>query len=94
MKTGTKLTGVVASCTLYAAYIDVNVYRKGKGGSYTKMNGMLHFSDFSDKVLLETDRKANSPSSIRNNVQVLTKGSPVTVYVKEVMKQAGYVNTI
>ena len=89
LKTGNNITGIVASCTPYAAYVDLNVYRKGKGGSFTKVNGMLHFSDFQDKVLLATDRKANAASTLRNNIQILTKGSEVTVYVKEVLKQAG-----
>lgn len=73
LKTGMKLEGTVASRTQYATFVNVNVIRKGKGGTFTEVNGMLHKADI-------------LPHSSKSQMQ---KGDAVTVYVKEVFKNSG-----
>ena len=92
LKTGMNFTGFISSLTQYAAFIDINIYRKAKGDTYKRVNGMLHFSDVStdevgNEVVFATNRHAYQSKA--KGIQVLDKGSPVTVYVKEVFKQAG-----
>ena len=92
LKTGMNFTGYISSLTQYAAFIDINIYRKAKGDTYKRVNGMLHFSDVStdevgNEVVFATNRHAYQSKA--KGIQVLDKGSPVTVYVKEVFKQAG-----
>lgn len=50
LKTGMKLDGVVTSCTNYACFVNVNVYRSSKGGSFSEVNGMLHRADSPTKL--------------------------------------------
>jgi hypothetical protein len=73
LKTGLQLKGIVASRNSYAAFIQANVYRKSKGGAFSEVLGMLHKNDA---------HESKSPLD-------LEKGSEVTVYVKEVMKNSG-----
>lgn len=41
LKTGMKLEGVVTSNTQYAVFVDTNVFRTSKGGTFTSVNGKL-----------------------------------------------------
>lgn len=84
MKTGMSFLGTVISVTQYAAFVDINVFRKSKGGTFTRVSGMLHYSDLADKAIFATNRKA-----MRTRLPVLDKGTRVKVYVKEVLKNAG-----
>jgi hypothetical protein len=95
LKTGFELQGTVITSTPYAAFISAKVFRKGKGGSFSEVNGMLHKNDISDQALLAlnppssgTNKKSNSLNS--NLADLLNRGSKLTVYVKEVYKNSGY----
>ncbi len=87
LKTGMNFTGVVSSITQYAAFVDIDVFRKAKGGVHARVNGMLHYSDLADKAVLATNKKAMQARN--RGIQVLDKGTTVTVFVKEVLKNAG-----
>ena len=93
LKTGHPLKGVVASSTAYAAFISAKVFRAGKGGSFTEVNGMLHKSDISPELLSSLKKKQKT--SIKNSKgkdsqgELLEKGTELDVYVKEVYKNSG-----
>ena len=72
LKTGMKLEGIVTSNTHYAAFINANIYRAAKGGTFTEVNGMLHRSESAAKLYDQA-----------------SKGSKITVYVREVYKNSG-----
>ena len=78
------MEGFVASCTPYAAFINAGVFRKGKGKRNVNVNGMLHKSDIDP----ETMAKLN-PRHGGRGYDFIEKGTPITVYVKEVYKQSG-----
>ena len=75
------------------------------GGTYSKVNAMLHKTDISPSTLqalrrhqssaLGINSKSNSANNadaavgVNGGVQLLSKGTPVTVFVKEVFKQSG-----
>ena len=88
LKTGVKLTGVVQSLTNYAAFLSCGVYRAGKGNTYTPVNGMLYVEDIPKGMALSSRRA----SSGRKSDEIIDRGSELTVYVKEVFKQSGYVS--
>lgn len=89
MKTGMKLEGVVASCTPYAAFMNVGVVRSSRGGRYIEVNGMLHRDDMhSDVQIMSNNRKRLSSSELEDKGMV-GKGRKMTVYVKEVYKNSG-----
>lgn len=101
LKTGMELEGVVQSCTAYAAFVSANVFRAGKAGSFQAINGMLHKVDIVDRSYLTVgNRKSSSRSnrgydSAENNVEgIISVGTRIKVYVKEVYKQSGYVVSI
>ena len=96
LKTGMALEGTVSSCTRYAAFIDVGVVRAGKGGVFTPVNGMLHQNDVNEGLTILSSNNRNAAMresrydrNDRYDDTKLVKGSPVTVYVKEVYKQSG-----
>lgn len=96
LKTGMELDGIVQSCTAYAAFISTGVYRAGKGGSFQAINGMLHKVDIVDRSYLAVGSRK---SSYRNNRGydssentadgIISVGTRIKVYVKEVYKQSG-----
>lgn len=86
LRTGMALEGTVMSCTPYAAFIDLHVYRASKGGSYASVNGMLHVDDI-DPALKQRGRV--NRNRISESLYSLERGVPLTVYVKEVFKNAG-----
>jgi DNA-directed RNA polymerase subunit E'/Rpb7 len=89
MKTGMKLEGVVASCTPYAAFVNVGVVRSGRGGRYIEVNGMLHRDDMhSDVTVMSNNRKRLTSDELADQGMV-GKGLKMTVYVKEVYKNSG-----
>jgi hypothetical protein len=96
LKTGMELDGIVQSCTAYAAFISAGVYRAGKAGSFQAINGMLHKVDIIDRSYLTVgSRKYGSRNnrgydSGENNVEgIISVGTRIKVYVKEVYKQSG-----
>lgn len=84
LTTGMQLQGVVDSCATYAAWLNVGIYRVGKGGRFVPVNAMLHKSDIELKLLKELQNYRST-----NFHNLLEKGTKVTVYVKEVSKQSG-----
>lgn len=95
IKTGLRLEGVVAHSTPYNAFINCKVYRRGKAGYLTEVQGMLNNEDIPSEVK-KIARKEYEMELLRNNEEInefkiplLPKGAPLTVYVKEVLKQAG-----
>jgi hypothetical protein len=96
LKTGMELEGIVQSCTAYAAFVSAGVYRAGKAGSFQAINGMLHKVDIIDKSFLTVgSRKSSSRNnrgydSSENTVEgIISVGTRIKVYVKEVYKQSG-----
>jgi hypothetical protein len=92
LKTGIQLTGIISSCTHYAAFIDVGIFRAGKSGSFTPVNGMLHKDDVPDGLSPLVRRESNGRKERAfesTDGTILQKGSEVTVYVKEVYKNSG-----
>ena len=96
LKTGMELDGIVQSCTAYAAFVSANVFRAGKGGSFQAINGMLHKVDIVDKSFLTVGSRKSSSRSNRGydsgaNTQegIISVGTRMKVYVKEVYKQSG-----
>lgn len=92
LKTGQLLKGVVASTTAYAAFIDSKIFRAGKGGSFTEVNGMLHKNDISPEILSAHKKRSQSKTNgkAKGVVELLERGSEIDVYVKEVYKNSGY----
>lgn len=80
LKTGHKLQAEVLHSTYACAFVSCNVYRRAKGGLVAQASGLLRREDV-PKTLL-------SPASKKT---LLDKGEKLTVYVKEVFKNAGYV---
>lgn len=92
LKTGNKMKGIVASSTAYAAFINAKVYRAGKGGMLTEVNGMLHKNDISPELLGKLKKQspsAKSPKGAKFPNDLLEKGTEIDVYVKEVYKNSG-----
>lgn len=96
LKTGMELEGIVQSCTAYAAFISAGVYRAGKAGSFQAINGMLHKVDIIDRSFLTVgSRKPSSRNnrgydSEENTAEgIISVGTRIKVYVKEVYKQSG-----
>lgn len=80
LKTGHKLQAEVLHSTYACAFVSCNVYRRAKGGLVAQASGLLRREDV-PKTLL-------SPASKKT---LLDKGEKLTVYVKEVFKNAGYI---
>ena len=59
LRTGMPLQGVVSSNTHYALFVDANVFRPSKGGSFARVNGMLHSSDLNGARRSELERGSN-----------------------------------
>jgi len=91
LKTGVALEGVIVSCTHYAAFVNVGVSRAGKQGTYVEANGLLHRTDMSNaEPLVSNNNNGRKERAFElNDGTILERGSRVTVYVKEVYKQAG-----
>ena len=96
LKTGMELEGIVQSCTAYAAFVSANVYRAGKAGSFQAINGMLHKVDIVDKSFLTVGSRKSTSRGNRGydsgeTVQegIISVGTKMKVYVKEVYKQSG-----
>lgn len=84
LKTGHKLEGIVVHATPQVAFVAAGVYRKAKGGVFAEVNGLLRKDDISRDILSPSRRYSQQGP-------LLDKGSKLTVYVKEVFKNAGYV---
>ena len=95
LKTGMELEGIVQSCTAYAAFVSAGVYRAGKAGSFQAINGMLHKVDIVDKSFLTVGSRKSSRNnrgydSSENTAEgIISVGTRIKVYVKEVYKQSG-----
>lgn len=96
LKTGMELEGIVQSCTAYAAFVSANVYRAGKQGSFQAINGMLHKVDIVDKSQMTLSRSRPTSRSNRGYDSgesapegIISIGTRMKVYVKEVYKQSG-----
>jgi hypothetical protein len=97
LKTGMELMGTVESCTNYAAFVSANIYRSGKSGTFQTVNGMLHKFDILDKSYLTAGTRKSTGT--RNNrgydsvesapEGIISVGTKLKVYVKEVYKQSG-----
>lgn len=63
--------------------------RVSKGGAFAPVNGMLHISDI-PKSVVESLRESNPlEQQLVGGKPLLAKKTPLTVFVKEVFKQAG-----
>lgn len=82
LKTGQRLEGNVVHSTSQAAFVAANVFRRAKGGIVAEVNGLLRKEDI-PRDLLSTSRRLSGQGPL------MEKGSRVTVYVKEVFKNAG-----
>lgn len=83
LKLGDQLIGIVTQCTPSGAFLRLNVLRNGKGGLKTEVQTFLSFKDMNDELL----EKYKSPIP----GVLLKRGSTFPVYVKEVIKNSGYV---
>jgi hypothetical protein len=83
LKTGMPLTGTVSFSTSYAAFLDVGVFREGKGGIAVPVNAMLHRLDLDKKLLRDVQYKRSYTKNL------IEKGTSINVYVKEVFKNSG-----
>ena len=97
LKTGMKLEGTVVSSTPYAAFVGTGTYRMAKGGRYAPVNAFLHKDDL-DEVTAQAAKRwrqeqqrqqGSRQSGARLDLTLLQKGTPLTVYVKEVYKNSG-----
>lgn len=91
IKTGMELKGIVQSCVGYAAFIDLQIFRNGKGGAFRPVNGMLHRDDIPKNAAFLTKERKQENRKSKNSGVVIEEGSEITVYVKDVLKNAGYV---
>jgi len=102
LKTGMELHGYVIQSTPYSAFLNVGVFRSGKGGVLKKTSAFLHRTDIHGDMLrvltLDLDATATAPqgghinsssSSNSNSSILLNRGVKLTVYVKEVFKNSG-----
>ena len=91
LKTGMRLEGRIVSCTHYAAFVNVGVYRAGKGASFAEANALLHKSDIPNgEALVSRHGKGRKEFAFQDRDGVIyEKGTPVTVFVKEVYKNSG-----
>lgn len=63
-----------------------------KGGSFSPVHAMLHKSDIPKEVLNSLRKGQHQfPSPIPGPGPLLPKNTPLSVFVKEVTKQTGYV---
>ena len=98
LKTGMALEGEIASCTQYAAFVDAGVVRAGKGGTFVRVNGMLHQNDMPSDYMIQrsnnrrSKRDRDEDSGVEEMASVITKGKKMTVYVKEVYKNSGRIS--
>jgi hypothetical protein len=95
LKTGMRLEGIVAHSTPYNSFVSCKVYRRGKGGKVSEINGLLAKEDI-PKDILKVSKKEQQMMMEKENIPLnefkiplLQKGLPFTVYVKEVSKQQG-----
>lgn len=87
LKIGMQLEGVVVSCSGFAAFLDLNVYRTTAKAGNSKVNAILYHSDMKDDVVLSTRKWGLGSDKDRT---VIEKGTRLTVYVKELLKNQGY----
>eukprot|EP01041_Mallomonas_annulata_P007472 gene7472-15292_t len=87
LKTGMALNGIIASTAPYAAFIDANIFRSGKGGTFIRVNGLLHGDDVSKKYGIVGGKGGKLPNG--DSRLPLDVGTPVKVFVKEVWKNSG-----
>lgn len=80
LKTGMALEVTVKSVSPFAAFVTTNVYRRAKGGFFTTIDAILHRTDIPLEMLAPTPQGYSI---------IYQKGTKLTVYVKEVLKQAG-----
>lgn len=80
LKTGMPLEVTVKTVTPFAAFVHTKVYRKAKGGVFVPVEALLHRSDIPQSMLAPTPQGYSI---------LYQRGQPLTVYVKEVLKQAG-----
>jgi len=64
------------------------VVRVSKGGAFAPVNAMLHHSDI-PKSIVESLRASQPLEEQIGGKPLLAKKTPLTVFVKEVFKQAG-----
>ena len=90
LKAGMRIEGTITHCTQYAAFVTAEVFRKGKGGVFTEVTGLLHAKDMlgaKSKVIEEGGKKTYIFE--KKNDVFLAKDKKVTVFVKEVWKNSG-----
>ena len=103
LKTGMELHGYVIQSTPYSAFLNVGVFRPGKGGVLKKTSAFLHRTDIHEDLLRvltlqqggtnsNSNTSSSSPSSTNTNSSLLlNRGVKLTVFVKEVFKNSGWV---
>lgn len=101
LKTGMELHGYVIQSTPYSAFLNVGVFRPGKGGVLKKTSAFLHRTDIHEDLLKaltlqqggtnsSSNISSSSPSSSNTNSSLLlNRGVKLTVFVKEVFKNSG-----
>jgi hypothetical protein len=89
LRSGMQLDGIASTIEPYAAFINTNVYRPGKGGTYLPVNGLLHSNDISETYMLPKNKKDMNDKKDNSKRLVIEQGLPLTVYVKEVWKNSG-----
>ena len=103
LKTGMELHGYVIQSTPYSAFLNVGVFRPGKGGVLKKTSAFLHRSDIHGDMLRvltlqqggansNSSSSSSSPSSSSNSNSsslLLNRGVKLTVFVKEIFKNSG-----
>ena len=92
LRCGMAFNGTVVTCTMYAAFVNIQVYRRASGGIFKSINGLLHDSDIIQRHRFLPLRYFGS-RSLRTKGKpdelALERGSEVTVYVKEVFPNSG-----
>ena len=100
LKTGMELHGYVIQSTPYSAFLNVGVFRPGKGGVLKKTSAFLHRSDIHGDMLrvltlqqgdANSNSSSSSPTSSNSNSSslLLNRGVKLTVFVKEIFKNSG-----
>ena len=89
LRSGMQLDGIASTIEPYAAFINTNVYRPGKGGTYLPVNGLLHSNDISETHMLPKNKKDLNDKKDNSKRIGIEQGLPLTVYVKEVWKNSG-----
>jgi hypothetical protein len=81
LKSGFKLEGEIVYSNDKMAFVSAKIYRRARGGTFAEVNGFLKKED--------AESLLGNYISIHQKEPLFERGEKITVYVKEVFKNAG-----